>query len=371
MEDILEYVWLDKNNNLRSKVRTIGEHYFIDVKLENHILVDLNKSIDSKSFAKKLQWSYDGSSTGQANGDNSEVLLLPVFICKNGYYNDKYNATNYYIAFCQTFNHKMEPLENNNYNKLIQNLDKDEHTIPYFGFEQEFFLMQVNPDNNTEPSKLPVGYDNENVAQQESQQYYCSNGANYSFGRNIVNTVYHSGLSSGLRLSGLNAEVAIGQWEIQVGPVQGVEACHQLWLLRFLLIRIAEDFEISIDLHPKPVPDWNGSGLHTNFSNKTMRTIAKEPKNQYKIYEYIEEFVKKLENSHEEAMLCYGEDNEERMTGECETADYEKFTYGVADRGSSIRIPRNVFLNKYGYIEDRRPGANADPYNIYQILMNV
>ena len=142
-------------------------------------------------------------------------------------------------------------------------------------------------------------------------------------------------------------------------------------LLRFLLIRIAEEFEVSIDFHPKPVPNWNGSGLHTNFSNKTMRKITNEQKDQYKIYEYIESYVKKLENSHEEAMLSYGDDNEERMTGDCETADFETFSYGVADRGSSIRIPRNVFINKYGYIEDRRPGANADPYNIYEILMNV
>ena len=102
-----------------------------------------------------------------------------------------------------------------------------------------------------------------------------------------------------------------------------------------------------------------------------MRTIAVEPKNQFKIYEYIEEYVKSLAKTHEEAMLCYGEDNEFRMTGECETADFEKFTYGVADRGSSIRIPRNVYINKYGYIEDRRPSANADPYNIYSILMKL
>uniref|UniRef100_A0A6C0JI31 glutamine synthetase n=1 Tax=viral metagenome TaxID=1070528 RepID=A0A6C0JI31_9ZZZZ len=365
---ILEYVWLDKDLNLRSKTRTIGNRYLLDFDLSKHLFRDLNKNQLDIEFNKGLQWSYDGSSTGQAPGDNSEIIIRPVYIINNDYYNQKYNTDNYYIAFCQTFDFNLTPLENNNYNKLIEYLSKDTENKPYFGFEQEFFITQIDESNPSEKTDMPVGFYGDETIHQDQQQYYCSNGPSNAFERNFVNTVYNVGLKSGLKLSGLNSEVAIGQWEIQVGPIQGVEACHQLWLLRFLLNRISEDFNVNVNLHPKILPDWNGSGLHTNFSNNIMRKKMDNSDKQERVYQYIIKYIESLEESHELAMQTYGDDNELRMTGECETASFERFTYGIADRGSSIRIPINVKLNKYGYIEDRRPASNADPYNIYSIL---
>lgn len=368
---ILEYVWLDGNNNIRSKTRTIGKEYLIDYNLNKYLNRDLNKIYNDKIFNKALQWSYDGSSTGQAPGNNSEILIQPVYIIKNNYYNEKFDNNNYFLAFCQTFDYELNPLSNNYYNKLIDYLNKDNEQFPYFGFEQEFFIMQLNGLNYSQEINQPVGFNSSDTNGQETQQYYCSNGASNVFERNFVNIVYYNGLKSGLNLSGINAEVAIGQWEIQVGPVEGIEACHQLWLLRFLLIRIAEEYNMNISFHPKPLENWNGSGLHTNYSNYIMRKEFASNEEQKKVYQYIVEYIKSLEDSHELAMEIYGEDNNLRMTGECETANFNTFSYGVADRGASIRIPRNVHINKYGYIEDRRPASNADPYNIYSILMLI
>tara|TARA_B100001093_G_scaffold517993_1_gene601287 strand:- start:46 stop:1170 length:1125 start_codon:yes stop_codon:yes gene_type:complete len=369
--EIVEYVWLDNDSNLRSKSRTIGSKYLLDITLQEYLYKDLNKTKADQNISLKMQWSYDGSSTGQAPGDNSEIIIRPVYIIKNSYYNQKYNENNYYIALCQTFNHNFEPLDNNNYFKLTKYMHKDSEKIPYFGFEQEFFLMQVNQYNYSQEMSIPVGYNSSETNGQDTQQYYCANGASNVFERELVNLVYHHGLKSGLSLSGTNAEVAIGQWEIQVGPVTGIEACHQLWLLRFLLVRIAEEHNMNVSYHPKPLDNWNGSGLHTNFSNNTMRKVMENKAEQDKVYQYIIKYIDSLKDSHELAIHIYGEDNILRMTGECETASYDSFTYGVANRGASIRIPKNVEINKYGYIEDRRPGANADPYNIYSILMQI
>tara|TARA_B100000925_G_C21988564_1_gene465704 strand:- start:695 stop:1819 length:1125 start_codon:yes stop_codon:yes gene_type:complete len=368
---IIEYVWLDKESNLRSKSRTIGPDFLLDINLEDYINRDLNKIQIDKDLSKKLQWSYDGSSTGQAPGENSEIIINPVYIIKNNYYNEKFDTNIYFIALCQTFDHTLKPLENNNYSKLISYLDRDEDKMPYFGFEQEFFIMQLNEYNYSQSINQPVGYNSPDTNNQETQQYYCGNGASNIFERELVNIVYYNGLKSGLTLSGTNAEVAIGQWEIQVGPVIGIEACHQLWLLRFLLVRIAEEHNMNISFHPKPLEQWNGSGMHTNFSNYTMRKVMDTSDEQEKVYQYIIKYIESLEESHELAMHIYGDDNNLRMTGECETASFDTFSYGVANRGASIRIPRNVEINKHGYIEDRRPASNADPYNIYSILMQI
>ena len=195
--------------------------------------------------------------------------------------------------------------------------------------------------------------------------YYCGVGAGKVVGRDIVEAHYKCCLYAGLKISGTNAEVMAAQWEFQVGPCTGIEMGDQLWIARFFLARVAEDFGIRISYHPKPVNEkgtaFNGSGLHSNFSTKEMRVEGG--------MKHIEDAIKKLEPHHEECIKEYGEDNDLRLTGLYETGAIDKFTYGVANRGSSIRIPREAAAQGYGYFEDRRPASNADPYRITRVLM--
>jgi len=227
---------------------------------------------------------------------------------------------------------------------------------PWFGLEQEYTMLDLNDRPYGWP---PNGYP------APQGPYYCGVGAGKVVQRDIVEAHYRACLYAGIKISGINAEVMPAQWEFQVGPCVGIEMGDQLWVARYLLHRIAEEFGVKISVHPKPIPgDWNGAGLHTNFSTKEMR----DPENGMKA---IEAAIQKLGTRHAEHIAVYGEENEKRLTGKHETGRIDQFTYGVANRGSSIRIPREVAAKGYGYFEDRRPASNADPYQITGIIMET
>jgi len=220
---------------------------------------------------------------------------------------------------------------------------------PMFAFEQEYSIFLQGHHLGWPERGYPA----------PQGPYYCSIGWQNAIGRDIAECHYRACLYAGIYISGINAEVMCGQWEYQVGPVVGIAASDQLWASRYIMHRIAEKFGVTVDFDPKPIEgDWNGAGCHTNFCFKTFH------EDNGKGYEAILAALEKLQSKHKEHIEVYGEGNERRLTGRHETASIDKFTWGVADRGASIRVPRTTEAAKKGYIEDRRPASNADPYKV-------
>ena len=224
---------------------------------------------------------------------------------------------------------------------------------PWFGIEQEYTFFK-----DGRPHGWPIG-----GYPAPQGGYYCGIGADEIWGRDVVEAHTTACLDAGLAISGTNAEVMIGQWEFQIGPLGPVEVADQVWMARWLLYRIAEDYDISAHLMPKPVKgDWNGAGMHTNFSTAATRNPESGRRS-------IEEAIERLAEFHSDHIRHYGDRLDERLTGQHETCDINTFKWGIANRGASIRIPQPVALKGYGYLEDRRPGANADPYLVAASLI--
>ena len=289
-------------------------------------------------------WSFDGSSTQQAEGNDSDCLLKPVAIFPDP------DRSNGYLVMTEVLNADGTPHESNG----RATIDDDDNDF-WFGFEQEYFL-------NDPTTNLPLGFP-ENGYPSPQGQYYCSVGAKNAFGRDIVEDHLDQCLEAGINVEGINAEVATGQWEYQVFAKGAKNAGDQVWVARYLAERNAEKWGVSIDLHPKPIKgDWNGSGMHANFSNEVMRTKGGE-----ELFNKIcEAFDGKNIKKH---MDVYGAHNEERLTGLHETQSIDKFSYGVSDRGASIRIPIGTVEDGWvGRLEDRRPASNGDPYKIASVI---
>jgi glutamine synthetase len=329
---ILEYIWLGGQLELRSKTRIINHD---EIKYNYNRIISLYNIPD---------WDYDGGSTEQATTENSEVVLKPCAMYRNPI---NINNDSSFIVLCSTYSTDGSPIFNN-YRHAANEIFTDakvEKEIPWFGLEQEYFIYDMYTHE-------PLGFNKYG----HQGQFYCSVGGQNAFGRKIVEEHLKLCLDAGLNISGVNAEVAPGQWEFQIGPCEGITAGDELIVARYLLERVSENHNVYIVWHPKPLPegDYNGSGCHTNYSTKTMR----EPGGLTDIYSAI----KLLELTHDDHMLAYGEFNRIRLTGKHETSSFTKFTSGIADRTASIRIGSNTVKNGYGYFEDRRPASNMDPY---------
>jgi glutamine synthetase len=305
----VEYIWLDGSDDMpqiRSKVRLLPT--------VESILPD---------------WSFDGGSTKQGDLKDSDRTLKPVKIYVDPFREDGY------LALCEVLYPDGTPHESNNRAKLRE-MDLND---VWFGFEQEYTI--------TDPMMNPV------VPEEQVQgEFYCGNGAGKVVGRLVAEEHMIKCEKAGLDLFGYNAEVMLSQWEYQTQPKTAVDASDNLWISRFINERNAEKFNMRISYHPKIYKDLNGAGCHVNVSTKELRESL----------DTLENIMKKFKKAHKEHMEVYGVGNELRLTGECETSDYNKFTHGVGDRSASVRIPSHVEVKGCGYFEDRRPAATCDPY---------
>jgi glutamine synthetase len=323
----LEYVWLDgyePEPNLRSKVKTLKTD-------STHITLD-----------EIPEWNFDGSSTNQAEGSSSDCILKPVKL----YFSNEAKQYPVIYVFCEVMNPDGTPHESNQRVKL-----GNEDMNIWFGFEQEYFIR-------SQSSKRILGMGDDTEPQ---GRYYCGVGSKVR-GRDLVDAHYDMCLNMGITITGINAEVAIGQWEFQVFSQGKKTACDDLWMSRYFLNKLSEQFGYEIEYHPKPLVfgEWNGSGLHTNFSNKKMRDEGGNG--------YFESIFKAFESRHKLHIEVYGSDNHLRLTGKYETQSIDRFSWGISDRGASIRVPRDTAKEWKGYLEDRRPSSNANPYEIAKVI---
>ena len=320
----LEYIWLDGYQpvpNLRSKTKIV-------------------EFAEAPTLEELPIWGFDGSSTRQAEGSNSDCLLQPVSI-----FPDPVRA-NGMLVMCEVLMPDGTPHPSN----TRASIPDDPGT--WFGFEQEYFLYKDG---------APLGFPREGFPPPQGEYY---TGVGYKnvgdVARTIVDAHIDLCLEAGINLEGINAEVAKGQWEFQIFGKGSKQAADEVWIARYLLVRLCESYGVDVNFHPKPLGvehDWNGSGMHTNFSTEHLREVGGE--------DYFLELMNAFDAYKDEHIAVYGPDNHMRLTGLHETQAMDKFNYGVADRGASVRIPHSFIAAGYrGYLEDRRPNSLGDPYEI-------
>mgnify|MGYP006401341181 FL=1 len=315
----LEYIWIDGREGtpqLRSKTKVVYSEESIP------------------------DWGFDGGSTYQGTLQDSDRILKSVRV-----YADPFGAHTDKLVLCEVYYPDGTPHESNTRHSLSK---KDVKELdPWFGFEQEYTL--INPD-----TRKPIGFKNKDPNTVIQGDFYCSIGTSKAVGREIAEAHLGYCRLAGVALDGMNAEVMPGQWEYQTSPGGYLKAPDDAWMARYILERLSERYGVDISFNPKPHEAFNGAGMHTNFS--TVKTRED--------YSYCIEVIESLKENHSEAIKIYGDGIERRLTGECETSPFTEFSFGVADRGASVRVPAHVYAAGKGYIEDRRPCANADPYKV-------
>ena len=335
---VVEYIWLGGNNSLRSKTRI----------LHNIGTNDINEIPD---------WNFDGSSTRQASGEHSELILKPKKLFMNPFKKNKkareLSNSVYVLVLCDVYHPDGTPHKTNTRYLAEKIFSNKEEEKPWYGIEQEYFLLDTEDYDFLTDSSF-------------QGPYYCGNGYKNAYYRDIVDTHMQYCLAAGVKICGVNAEVAPCQWEYQIGPLEGLKAADHLIISRWIMERVGEMYNVHVCWDPKPFKNLNGSGAHTNFSTLSMR-------NENGIT-HIMEAIEKLKESHIEHMCVYGKNNDKRMTGKHESSSYNTFTFDIdkpVNRGASVRIGYETIINKSGYFEDRRPASNMDPYLVTSRLFKT
>jgi glutamine synthetase len=335
---LAEYVWLDAHQTPRSKTMTM--------------------TCRPSSVADLRVWNYDGSSTEQADGSNSEVLLYPRAI-----FDDPFRGAPHVLVLAEAYNAwDNKPAIGNTRAACAEIMEKSAKLDPWFGIEQEYTLMK--PGRIGELATEPLGFNADGSEPAPQGPYYTGAGTGVAIGRGVADEHYKKCIEAGVKIAGINAEVMPGQWEFQVGPCRGIEMGDHLTIARYIMLRVTESHNCVCSFSPKPREgDWNGAGCHTNFSVGPMRADG-----GYDVILKVCEAFGKVAAEH---IAEYGEGNDKRLTGKHETCDINTFKFGVANRGASIRIPREAEANGKGYMEDRRPAANCDPYRVTARIMKT
>jgi glutamine synthetase len=331
MKTKLEYIWIDGTEptaTLRSKTKIVDS---------------FDGTVEGPSGTP--EWGFDGSSTNQAPGDNSDCVLKPVRV-----YTNPLEDSNSFLVLCEVYTVDNMPHETNNRSSLQELLTEYKTEEVWVGMEQEYTLYHEG-----RPLGWPVSEDPD-----AQGDYYCGRNA----GESVVRAHMDACIDANLHICGINAEVMLGQWEYQIGAENPLVVSDDLWVARWLMEKIAGSYDITVSLDPKPIEgDWNGAGCHTNFSTKVMREEGGDAA--------IHKAIKKLEYSHREHIEVYGDGNQNRLTGLHETCSINDFRWGVSDRGASVRVPWQVARDEKGYLEDRRPSANCDPYLVSSKLVKT
>lgn len=358
-ESLLDITLWDRFANLDQRGKISAEYVWIggtmqDMRCKTRVLDKLPKKPEDLPA-----WNYDGSSTGQAPGHDSEVYLVPRRI-----YKDPFRPGDNILVMCDTYEppsilpdgtiSALKPLPTNTRAACNEVMEKCKGEEPWFGIEQEYTLLNAR-------TKWPLGWPTNGFPGPQGP-YYCSAGAGAAIGRELIETHLKACLYAGVLISGVNAEVMPSQWEYQVGPCVGINMGDDLWMSRYIMYRLAELYNIEVTFDPKPIPgDWNGAGGHCNFSSNATRKEGTG-------WDAIQAQIANLEKRHAVHIAAYGEGNERRLTGKHETSSMNDFSWGVANRGCSIRVGRMVPVEKCGYYEDRRPASNLDPYVVTRLV---
>lgn len=338
----LEYIWIDGCQpwGLRSKLKVL------------HLQKESVEKLAAGDVSILPLWSFDGSSTNQAAGKDSDCILVPVRAVTDTVRNDGRSV----IVMCEVLNADGTPHISNNRRALVKNEAANNELESWFGLEQEYSVMK-----NGRPLGFPAG-----GFPPPQGPYYCSAGGDRAFGRQISDEHLDACLSAGIHVTGSNAEVKPGQWEVQIGGpgVGPTLVSDEIWIARWILLKIAERHELTVTFESKPVRGpWNGAGMHHNVSTKELREEGTKEK--------FDAVMIRMKQNHKKDMKVYGSDNHLRMTGDLETSSPDEFTWGVSNRGCSVRIPVQTANNNWcGYFEDRRPSASIDPYQTTNAILN-
>ena len=336
----VEYVWCsgkETHHDLRSKIKSV----VVSTTAAENLLRE-----PGTAYKQMSEWNFDGSSTNQALGSDTEIIIKPVASWTHPFVKNVPAL----VVLCECFLPSGEPTPDNTRRiaRTVFDHEKAKGQAPWFGLEQEYVLYQ---------NGRPYGWPADGSEPAPQGPYYCSSGALVSYGRKHAQAHYETCINMGIKLSGLNAEVMPGQWEYQIGPCEGIESGDHVVMARWVYLRLLEEANVDVNFDSKPMKgDWNGSGMHTNFSTAAMRADGG--------LAVIEEALKELGKNPNRDVAVYGADNVERLSGKHETSRYDEFSFGTGTRNTSCRVPNQVRSAGKGYFEDRRPSSSADPWLI-------